>query len=98
MWRWRSDKLARLQVHSDPLKESHVDASVGDVGRLTNLVEDLAATRAALEAAQAEIQRLREALTLTLAADDAGEDRAKTWEGVVRALPALLGPRLLDLT
>jgi hypothetical protein len=55
------------------------------------LVEDLAATRAALDAAQAEIQRLREAVTLALAADDAGEDRAKTWKGVVRALTGPAG-------
>jgi hypothetical protein len=92
VWQWRSEKLARLQVHSDPLRHgTHGDVAAGDLGRFTSLLEDLAATRAALETAQVEIERLREALTLALAADDAGEDRAKTWKGVVRALTGPTG-------
>ena len=87
VWQERSERLSRLRVHTDPLRQgTHGEVSVDNLRRFTELVEELATTKAALEATQAENVRFREALALALAADDAGDDRAKAWKGVARAL------------
>jgi hypothetical protein len=86
IWAWRADKLRRLRVDSDPLR-SELSGNVEEA-QPSSVLEELFATKAALSSERLEVSRLREALTLALAADDATEDRARAWKGVVRSLTA----------
>lgn len=81
---WRTDVLARLGVHEEPLdpptdRGSETRAlSTDDTGQLDRL--------------QREVARLTEALALAMTADDVTDERASTWKGVARALMAPLPP------
>jgi hypothetical protein len=63
-------------------------AAAGDtsIQTYTELVHQLAEARAQRDSFAAELGRIRDALTLALAADDAADDRARSWKGVARAL------------
>jgi hypothetical protein len=87
VWRLRAERLAALGVTADP---QHPDAKIADpmaiVSRLAEAESERARLSARVELLEAEVARLREALTLTMAADDVGDDRARTWKSVARAL------------
>lgn len=87
VWQMRADRLLALGVTSDPL---HPDAKIGDPLALVTRLAELEAERgqlgARVEILEAELARLREALSLTMAADEVSEDRARTWKSVARAL------------
>lgn len=87
VWATRADRLAALGLSSDPL---HPDTAVVDplalVARLAEVETDRAQFAARVDLLEAEVARLREALSLTMAADEVSEDRARTWKSVARAL------------
>jgi hypothetical protein len=85
IWAWRADKLRRLRIELDPLLPEPVGI---EVVQMSSMMEELFATKAALASERLELARLREALAMALAADDATEDRARAWKGVVRSLTA----------
>jgi hypothetical protein len=87
VWAMRADRLAALGLSTDPL---HPLDKVADptvlVGRLAEAEAERAQLAARVEVLEAEKARLREALSLTMAADEVSDDRARTWKSVARAL------------
>jgi hypothetical protein len=87
VWKMRADRLAALGLASDPLHpESRCADPMALVAQLAEAETERARLAGRVEVLEAELARVREALSLTMAADEVSEDRARTWKGVARAL------------
>jgi hypothetical protein len=92
VWAWRRRQLDRLRVTVDPLAphdESGVDPTLGDLPsvltRLAGVEAALGQARSARDEAETELRRVKAALEIMFAADDAQDDRVRAAEGQIEA-------------